>query len=406
MKGRILLYCLLPLMIAGSCLSQSSKSSDKVPYWLKDYEKVYRSDPNQAAKMWFKEAKFGMFVHFNLASLLERGKIDYQAWMEGNASDRSIAFVGYTRQEYEAAQTNEERTELLFLKYSLENFDTGKICDLAVAAEMKYITFTTTHLGGCFNFDSKLKELNSVNAPEGRDLLKELIEECKKRGLALFLYVTPDYAQTRDAKQTQHNRAYLTELLTRYGPVAGIWFDGLNQYYRNPEDFTETEETYALIRKLQPHALISFKDGTIMGEDFISPENYLPPFEWEFDTPDRQEQYEKKANRWTHRHGSGETGYLSKLREIGTTMLLYRGRDGAAYDEFNGGWINDEMAGHLTGDQVYYWLRYTRHCGANLLMNIGPRGDGSIHPEDWESLTSVGEIIRERGFPPVVHQVE
>jgi len=376
-----------------------------VPYWLTDYSETYKENPNEAAKQWFKEAKFGMFIHLNLASLLERGKIDYKLWMEGNATERSVAFVGYTKEEYELAQTNEERTELLFRKYALEQFDAGKICDLAVAAEMKYITFTTTHLGGTFNFNSKLQEHTSVNAPVGRDLLGELAQECKKRGLALFLYVTPDYALTIDEKQTQHNRAYLTELLTQYGPVAGIWFDGLNHYYLEPENYKDTQKTYELIRKLQPHALISFNDGSPMDEDFISPENYLPPFEWEFDTPSREDAYEIELNRWTKRHASGKTRYMSKLRETNTTMLLYRGRDGAAYDEFIGGWINDESAEHLTAEGVYYWLKYARHTGSNLLMNIGPRGDGSIHPADWEALTGVGEIIREKGFPPIVHQV-
>lgn len=394
------------LLSIALMISACNKKESSVPYWLTDHSEIYQENPNEASKQWFKDAKFGLFVHLNLASLLERGKLDYITWMSGEATDRSIKFVGYTRQQYEAAQTPKERTDLLFRKYSLENFDAGKICDLAVAAEMKYINFTTTHLGGCFNFDSKLNELNSMNAPVGRDLVGELAKACKKRGLALFLYVTPGYSQTRDEKQTQQNRAYLTELLTQYGPVAGIWFDGLNGYYKNPEDYKNTKKTYELIRNLQPHALISFKDGSPMDEDFISPENYLPPFEWEFDTPDRQDVYEKKASRWSLRHGSGETGYMRKLREIGSTMLLYRGRDGAAYDEFRGGWINDESAEHLTAEGVYSWLKYARYTGSNLLMNIGPRGDGSIHPADWEALTGVGEIIREKGFPPLVHQVE
>jgi alpha-L-fucosidase len=181
--------------------------------------------------------------------------------------------------------------------------------------------------------------------------------------------------------------------------IEGGRFDGLNIYYRNPEYFAGTKETYALIRKLQPHALISFKDGSIMGEDFISPESYMPPFEWEFDTPDRQEIYEKRKHRWSQRHGSGNTEYLTKLREVCTTMLLYHGRDGEAFEDTQAGWINDEKASHLTADQVYSWLTYSRHCGANMLMNIGPRADGSIHPDDWNALVETGKLIRLKGWP-------
>ena len=397
---------LLIVFVSLLALQVVHAAEGEIPYWLSGYKELYEKAPREAAKAWFREAKFGLLVHLNLASLLERGKMDYQPWMAGDASDRSLKFVGYTRQQYEAAQSQQERTNLLFRKYTLKAFDAGKICDLAVAAEMKYITFTTTHIGGCFNFPTKLNELNSLNAPAGRDLVGELAEACKKRGLVLFLYVTPNYVRTRDAKETQHNRAYLTELLIRYGPVGGIWFDGINNYYRNPENYEGTEQTYALIRTLQPHALISFKNGAFLEEDFISPESYLPPFEWEFDTPDRQAIFEKRKQRWSQHQALWENGFKSKLREICTTMLLYRGRDGAAFEEIKGGWINDEKAGHLTADQVYYWLSYTRNCGANLLMNIGLRADGSIHPDDWKALVGTGKLIRAKGWPTLNNRPE
>ena len=156
--NRVLIGC------ACSLAMQAAHAEEKeIPYWLSDYQELYEEEPREAAKAWFREAKFGMMIHLNTGSLLERGKMDIGPWVEGNASDRSIEFVGYTRQEYEAARTSKERSNLLFQRYKLEKFDADRICALAVAAQMKYITFTTVHLGGCVNFRTTTSKNNSLN---------------------------------------------------------------------------------------------------------------------------------------------------------------------------------------------------------------------------------------------------
>lgn len=372
-----------------------------VPYWLTDYSEIYKENPNEASKQWFKEAKFGMFVHLNLASLCENGKEDYMLWIDGEASDSLLQFVGCSHEEYE---NTKDKNQLLFDRYNLEHFDAEKICQLAVAAEMSYITFTTKHLGWCYNFETAESNFNITNAPFGRDMVKELKTACEKYGLALFFYVLPSYIQTRNEEQIRHNRAIINELLTQYGDIAGIWFDATGQHFKNPEFYTQSTETFDLIRQLQPHALISFKEGAFCSEDFITPEHFMLPFEWTFDTEARQGRYDSRMKSWNINYAElWETCNKYKPREICTVMQMYYLRDGD--DGSKGGWINNESAEHLTAGGVYYWLIYARYTGSNLLMNIGPRGDGSIHPADWEALTGVGEIIRQKGFPPVVHQV-
>ncbi len=176
----------LILVISVLMVSCTNLTKDEVPYWLTDYTELYKENPRKAAQSWFKEAKFGMFVHLNLASLCENGKADYLLWAEGEAPDRLLEYVGVDRPEYEASNN---RDSLLFNKYLLPNFDAEKICQLAVEAKMKYITFTTLHLGRCYNFDTKASPFNSTNAPMKRDLVAELADACKKFNLALFLYV-------------------------------------------------------------------------------------------------------------------------------------------------------------------------------------------------------------------------
>ncbi len=389
----------LPLLILIATWSVLA-GAEEAPHWLKAYGDVYSESPREASRQWFADAKFGLFVHMNLASLCQNGKADYLEWSEGRASDRLLDYVGYSRLEYEQAANKDQ---LLYDKYLMDQFDADKICELAVRAEMKYITFTTLHLGRCFNFETSTSDFTSLNAPAGRDFAAELAKACERHGLGLFFYVPPEYVATPDPVQTAHNRKVLTELLTQYGPIAGIWFDGIGNFYKSPENYTETEATYDMIRQLQPHALISFKEGGLCDEDFITPEHYLLPFDYEFDTPERNQWFQTRKGRWAKNNAQRWQNCTQfKLREINTVMQECMGRDGV---HVKSGWINDESARHLTAEAVYYWLTYARYTGSNLLMNIGPCADGSIHADDWKALTGVGDLIRSRGWPPIVNTV-
>ncbi|MHC4679244.1 MAG: alpha-L-fucosidase, partial [Planctomycetota bacterium] len=151
-----------------------------------------------------------------LASLLEGGKPEYVRLKEADES-RDV-----------------ERD--LFQSFTAEKFDAEKICDLALAAHMRYVTFTTVHLGRLYMFDTKVTDFTSLNAPARRDLVAEMAAACRKKGLGLFLYVPPEIARADD-EHIQHNHTVLRELLTQYGPIAGIWFDGIGDYYNNPENY-------------------------------------------------------------------------------------------------------------------------------------------------------------------------
>lgn len=391
MKKRLLPLILL-FLISFSC---KQSAEEKVPFWLSDYQDIYKENPRQAAQAWFHNAGAGMFVHLNLASLCEYGKEDYLRWAKGEAPDRLLDYVGVSRQEYENAN---KLDSLLFTRYLLPEFDAEEICSLAVKAKMKYITFTTQHLGRCYNFNTTVSDFNSMKAPMQRDLVAELAEACRNNNLALFLYVPPEFAKTSPDRR-ELNLQILEELLTGYGPIGGIWFDGIGDYYRNPENYTRLTETYDFIRSLQPYCLISFKEGATGDEDFLSPEHFMLPFEYEFNTSGRQERYQIRVDRWFGKNRNDirwEQFSQYKLREVNTVMQECTGRDALHVPS---GWINDERARHFSAEEVYYWLSYSRFTGSNMLMNIGPRADGSIHPDDLESLGEVGRMIEKQGWP-------
>jgi alpha-L-fucosidase len=374
---------------------------DPVPGYLADHASAFRQDPHAAALDWFRSAQFGLFVHYALASLLKRGKPEYLERISGLEDELDISKLplehpGRSGRNRETLDRLEQVHNDLMRQFTAERFDADAICDLAVAAGMRYVNLTTRHLGRLALWDTQTTGFNSVEAPAGRDLVAELAKACAARNLGLFLYVPPETART-DGLFFEHNRNILYELLTGYGPIAGIWFDGIAGFTRKPQHYERLAEHFHYIRSLQPQCLVSFKEGAIGEEDFTSPEHFHMAVPETWDTQARQERWEARMERWGRLYtGRWDTHFKIKPVEINTTMQECWGRDGVGE---KGGWINDESARHLDADEVWYLLEKARHCGSNMLMNIGPRGDGSIHPEDASALREVGRRIRQNGFP-------
>ncbi len=365
------------------------KCNVNIPSYLKGFEGLYGEDPHGAALQWFKDAKFGLFIHYCLASLLPRGKEDFLE-MTGGDEGRGTLESGFESEKTVAVK------QQLFKRFSAKKFDADFIAELAVSARMRYITITTQHLGRLYMYRTKVTDFTSLNSPAKRDLVAELAKACEKRNLGLFLYVPGETPRT-DEKYIEHNRTILRELLTQYGPIAGIWFDGIGDYHKNPQLYSKLSETYALVRSLQPQCLISFKDGAIGEEDFISPEHFLFPTPIKWDNELRQASWERKFERWKKKNGQERQKLFRNIpAEINTTMQECWNRDGVGA---RGGWINDVRARHLTADEVMELLAKARAQNANLLLNTGPLGDGSIHPDDIKALREVGRRIRRNGFP-------
>jgi len=348
-----------------------------IPPYLKEYKELYKINPRQAAIEWFKNAKFGLFMHYGLYAQLGRGE-----WVQ--LRDK-IPVAEYAK---------------LKDKFTAENFDADFITDLALKAGMKYINITSKHHDGFCLFNTKETDFNSLNSPAKRDLIEELAGACHKKGLGLFLYYSyaadwkhpyfysreagwnnarPNYEKPEPTylwKKDEDFKIYvdfvhnqLKELLTQYGPLAGIWFDPIMGFYKKPEIFP-IEETYALVRSIQPQCLISFKQGANGDEDFIAPERKV--------------------------HALNRGGELAlkvwelnknKPREICDT-LQPKNIPGASW-----GYNKAAEGKHLSPVDVMEALKLAEQSGANLLMNTGPMPDGSIHPEDVKTLTEVGRKI-------------
>jgi len=361
------------IILLVACVTVKSQ----VPAYLKDYRTVYKTSPREANRQWFKDAQFGMFIHYGLYSQLGKGE-----WVQLRDT---IPLDKYTK---------------LKDSFSPSGFDAKSIVELAKKAGMKYITITSKHHEGFCLFKTKETDYNSVDSPAQRDLIGELAKACEKEGLGLFLYysyaadwyhpwfysreagwgsarpaykVNPSeykYKKPEDfRKYIDYVHAQLTELLTQYPSVAGIWFDPVMGFYANPDVFP-IAETYALIRKLSPHALISFKQGANGDEDFMAPErggNAKVGNQY----PVAVKAYELNQN---------------KPKEVCNTMQPHLpGIDGGSTWGYN----KSIDGHHLKVEDVKKLLDDAKSNGYNLLLNVGPLPDGSIHSEDIETLSNL-----------------
>jgi alpha-L-fucosidase len=337
----------LLLSISGACVPAGAQAAAPVPA------------ARAAARTWFQDAKLGLFVHWGVYSQLGQGE-----WVMQN---RSIPVETY---------------EWLASTFNPVSFDARTWVALAKAAGARYITITARHHDGFSMFATKATRYNMVDwTPFARDPMKELADECRRQGIRLFFYYSQldwhhaDYwprGQTGRATRRPESgdwRRYLDfmdyqleELLTRYGPLGGIWLDGM---WDKPDADWRLAQTYARIHRLQPAALIvpNHHKAPLPGEDVQTFEQDLP--------------------------GANTAGFNTS--EIGSLPL-------ETSLTMNQSWgFNITDTKFKSQRELIGYLVRAAGNDANLLLNIGPRPDGSIQPEAVERLRALGEWLRTYG---------
>lgn len=327
------------------------------------------SAENLAARKEFQDMKLGMFIHWGASSVLGDGE-----WVMNN---KKIGVKEYGR---------------LINVFNPQNFDAKKWVATAKAGGMKYITFITRHHDSFSNWDTKQSDWKITNTPYGKDALKQLADECHAAGIKLFCYYSlldwyrSDYqyetGQTgQGTGRTQKSdwesyirfmKAQLTELLTNYGKIDGIWFDGHWDQLDNHHDKTlqskvnwHYDEIYKLIHSLQPQCLISNNHHLmpIPGEDFQAFEKDLP--------------------------GGNSTGFGGQ--SVSQLPL-------ETCETMNDSWgfnITDKKY-KSTKDLIHYMVN-AASLNANFLLNVGPMPDGTIQPEFVSTLKEMGDWMKING---------
>jgi alpha-L-fucosidase len=322
---------------------------------------TYQPAPeNLKAREWFQDSKFGLFIHWGVYSVLGKGE-----WVMNNDQ--------ITVAEYEKLPASFNPTE----------FNAAEWVKMAKDAGMKYITITSKHHDGFGMWGSKQSDWNIVDhTPYRKDVLKMLADECHRQGIKLFFYHSqldwhnPNYfplgrtglTAGRPAggdwyKYLDYMDGQLRELLTGYGEIGGIWFDGM---WDKPDADWRLAKTYGLIHSLQPTALIGSNHHLkpFDGEDFQMFERDLP---------------------------GSRTAEFNAKSEIGTLPL-------ETCDTINGAWgYNSGDKRFKTPAQLIQYLVKAAGNNGNFLLNVGPMPNGKIQTEFSERLHAVGEWLRKNG---------
>ncbi|MDH7569784.1 MAG: alpha-L-fucosidase, partial [Armatimonadota bacterium] len=292
--------------------------------------------------------------------------------------------------------------------FTAKNFDADRITDLACEVGMRYVTLVACHHEGFALWGSPSEPFNSVNAC-GRDLVGEMAQQCARKGLGFFTYYTfmlnwryphflspeifrmarphytrpqPEYLSDDVEGFRKHYVPYmlghLRELLTGYGPLAGMWLDIIMAYYLRP-DLVPVRAAYDLIRQLQPATLLCYKQGATGEEDFATPEHRFQSLAEAAGKMGGEAAARRADAAWEkNRH---------KHNEICTTL------------QKGGPWGWKAEAEHASADEVWAMLAHAHAHNCNLLANVGPLADGSLHPEDVAALREVGRRVRVHGWP-------
>ena len=312
----------------------------------------------------FSNARFGIFLHWGIYSMFAQGE-----WYLQN----------YPIDKYEYAKAADA--------FYPHRFDAREWVSAIKSSGAKYICFTSRHHDGFSMWDSDESEFNVVDAtPFGRDVIGELSRECHRQGMRLHLYYShidwmrDDYPMGRTATNVigrdrskedwqgyyQFMNRQLKELLTRYGEIGAIWFDGYWDRDRDSVPFNwQLEEQYAMIHRLQPRCLVGNNHHVEphAGEDIQIFERDLPG-----------------------ENLAGLSGQRISRLPLETCQTM------------NGMW------GYKLVDQNYKsvttLIRYlvsTAGKGANLLLNIGPQANGELPQAALERLKGIGEWMAKNG---------
>lgn len=314
---------------------------------------------------WWRDARFGMFVHWGLYSVLAGewgGRTDYAEWIRNNAK--------IPVDEYEK----------LLPRFNPTEFDADRLAALAAGAGAKYLVITTKHHDGFCLFDSRQTDWSVVRTPYKRDIMRMVADACRRHGVKPCWYHSimdwhhPDYLPRRDwergtrpvgtadfSRYVNYLHAQVQELLTHYGDIGVLWFDGEWENTWTRELGLALEEK---CRALAPNLIVNSR---------VAP---------------------KQASGLNAKLARVEVGDFSTPEQ----EIPDRGIPGVDWEScvtMNGNWgYNRADHNFKSLPTLVSMLIETASKGGNLLLNVGPTGEGLVPPESVERLNGIGDWMR------------
>ena len=293
---------------------------------------------------WFRQAAFGMFIHWGIYSIPARGE-----WVMLN---EQIPLEEYSR---------------LAQRFNPRRYHPEEWAALAKAAGMKYMVLTARHHDGYSLWDSQASDFTAPKTGPERDLVAEYVEACRGAGLKVGLYYSladwrfPVWFKGKDQDPREWDElvtyvhAQLRELMSNYGQIDLLWYDG-GSSCGNPQPVTpadwQSKKLNTMVRRLQPQILIN--DRSLLAEDFDTAEQNLRVSE------------------------------PGRLWELCMTMNNHWG------------WFAADPLWKPT-KQLVHTLTACASSGGNFLLNVGPKPDGTIPPQSVKRLEEMGRWLKVNG---------
>ena len=331
-------------------------------------EFLYENQDQRDARMaWWREARFGLFIHWGLYSIpagVWKGDTNHAEWI------RTTAEIPLKEYDKFVDQFNPTK------------FDAESWVRTAKEAGMKYIVITSKHHDGFCLFDSKYTDFDIMSTPFKRDVLKELADACHKEGIKICWYYSimdwhhPDYLPRRSWEKdrptdgadfdryVEYMKNQLKELLTNYGNIGVLWFDG---EWEDTWNANRGRDLYEYVRRLEPNIIINNRVGA--GRSGMEGMTKLGEFAGDFGTPEQE---------------IPATGMPGVDWESCMTM-----NDHWGYNSHDNNWKSPK---ELIRD-----LADIASKGGNLLLNIGPTAEGVFPAPSIERLHAIGAWMKVNG---------
>jgi alpha-L-fucosidase len=356
-KARVVVYFFLVSLVSAALSSLAFAEEKASPM----QETPQQRDARMA---WFRDARFGLFIHWGIYS------VPGSVWKDKQAP-------GYSEWIMDKLQIPVSEYEK-FREFNPVKFDAKQWVQIAKDAGVKYIVITSKHHDGFAMYDTKLTDWGIMSTPWKHDPMKDLAEECRKAGIKFCFYHSimdwhhPDYAprhSTNDKAKGEPNferyvefmKGQLKELVTNYGPLGILWFDG---EWESTWSQPRGKDLYAYVRGLQPDIIINNrvgkdrqgekKEGDLVG-DYGTPEQEVPP-----------------------------EGLPGVDWESCITM-----NDSWGYSRIDNHWKSTA--------ELIRMLIDIASKGGNLLLNVGPSPEGQIPEPSVERLAAIGRWMRVNG---------
>jgi alpha-L-fucosidase len=317
-------------------------------------------EQRDARMAWWIEARFGMFIHWDMSSL---------AGTEISWSRKGTKPLDITG--HKAGVVEDPAYDNLYKRFNPEKFDAAAWMRLAREAGMKYVVFTAKHHGGFCMWDTKLTDYSIMHTPFKHDVVRELADACHKAGLRFGLYYSPrdwhhpDYGIGDNRKYVEYMNGQVRELLTNYAPVDVIWWDSYGK--GDLVSFWGIGETFDLVKKLNP-AIVMNNRLAVLGAYNRQPAPYLG----DHDTPEQR------------------LGEFQNTRPWESCMTVVHCADGGGWSYRPDGKVRSRaecirsLASCVTGD-------------GNLLLDVGPNATGVIPEDQADRLREMGEWLKTCG---------